>query len=96
MDSMALPMHLGQPLDFVGSGDKVNETTDLAPSSDVLFATELYNLLVSLEVTFPGSGKEITSILLEKATVGKIKKVKDYLKSKRKTSGTARKASVAG
>jgi hypothetical protein len=49
-----------------------------------------------LEVTFPGSGKEITSILLEKATVGKIKKVKDYLKSKRKTSGTARKASIAG
>lgn len=94
--STASPVDLGQPIDFVVSHDKVGETAVLAPSADVLFAKELCNLLVSLEAAYHGSGKEIGSILSEKATIGKIKKVKEYLKSKSKKSGVARKAPVAG
>jgi hypothetical protein len=77
-------MNLGQLIDFVVSCDKVNETAVFAPSADVLFANELCNLLVSLEAAYPGSCKEISSILSQKATFCKIKKVKEYLKSKSK------------
>jgi hypothetical protein len=75
---------LGQPIDFVVSCDKVNNTAVLVPSAGMLVANELRNLLVSLEAAYPGSCKEISSILSQKATFCKIKKVKEYLKSKSK------------
>jgi DNA-binding CsgD family transcriptional regulator len=37
-----------------------------------------------------GSSEEIASLLLDKATMGKIKKVKGYLRSIRKKRGAAR------
>jgi hypothetical protein len=61
-----------------------------------LFSKELCNLLVSLVAACPGSSKDIASLLSEKATMGKIKKVKDYLKSNRKESGAPWKPPVTG
>jgi hypothetical protein len=90
------PVDLGQSLDFVDFGGKVNKVTDLAPNSEALFAKELLNLLVRLEVAIPGSGKEIASLLSEKATMDKVKKVKEYLRSKSKINDAARKAPTAG
>jgi hypothetical protein len=89
-------MDLDQPLDFVDRVGRSNVAVALAPSSDALFAKELCNLLVSLEAASPGSGKEIASLLSEKATTGKIMKVKEYLKSISKKSGVLRKAPTAG
>jgi hypothetical protein len=87
---------LDQPFDFVDRVGRSNVAVALAPSSDALFAKELCNLLVSLEAASPGSGKEIASLLSEKATTGKIMKVKEYLKSISKKSGVLRKAPTAG
>jgi CO dehydrogenase/acetyl-CoA synthase alpha subunit len=58
----------------------------------VLFAKELCSLLINLEAAIPGSAKEIANILTDKASLGNIKKVKEYLRSKRKKCGVARKA----
>jgi hypothetical protein len=80
------------PFHFVARSVKVNKVDTLASSSDVLFTKELCSLLISLEAAIPGSAKEIASILTDKATMGKIKKVKEYLRSKRKMCGAARKA----
>jgi hypothetical protein len=63
--------------------------------SETLFAKELGSLLLSLETTIPGSSKEIVYLLSEKDTGCKIKKVKDYLRTKYKKNGATRKASVA-
>jgi hypothetical protein len=78
---------ISQPLDFVDHGVKVNEAGALAPNSEALFAEELYNLLVSLEVAIPGSGKEIARLLSEKVTMGAMKKVKEYRRHLSKKSG---------
>jgi hypothetical protein len=40
----------------------------LAPNSDALFAKELSDLLVSLEVAIPGYGMEIARVLVGKAS----------------------------
>jgi hypothetical protein len=63
--------------------------------SDALFAKELFDLLVSLEAASPGSAKEIACLLSEKPTGNKVKKMMEYLRSKRKKNGTTRKASTA-
>jgi hypothetical protein len=44
-----------------------------------------------LEADIPGSGKEIACLLSGKATEGKNKKAKEFLKSIRKNSGIIRK-----
>jgi hypothetical protein len=76
-----LPHHHGWilALDFDDLGGKVNEADVL--SSETLFAKELCDLLVNLEAAILGSSKEIASILIEKAMMGKVKKVKAYLSS---------------
>jgi hypothetical protein len=84
---------LSQPFDFVDLGRRVNEKDAL--SSVVLFAKELCDLLVSLEAAIPGCGKEIASILTEKATMGKVKKVKAYRHNKSMKSGATRMTFVA-
>jgi hypothetical protein len=48
-----------------------------------------------LEAAIPGSSKEITSLLSEKAMGDKIKRAKDYLRGKSKKSNATRKASIA-
>jgi hypothetical protein len=63
--------------------------------SDILFAKELSDLLVSLETVCLGSSEEIVCLLSEKDTGDKIKKVKDYLGSKCKKGDATRKASAA-
>jgi hypothetical protein len=83
---------LRRPLDFLDCDVKVNEAGALAPNSEALFAEELCNLLVSLEAAIPRSGKEIASLLMKKAIMGDIKKMKEYLKCKSKKSGAAKKA----
>jgi hypothetical protein len=84
---------LSQSLDFVDRGVKVNEAGALAPKFEAaLFAEELRSLLVSLEAAIPGSGKEIASLLTDKATMGGIKKVKEYLRRISKKSGASKKA----
>jgi hypothetical protein len=83
---------LSQPLDFVDLGGKVNEKDAL--SSEALFAKELCDLLVSLEAAIPGSSKEIASILTEKATMDKVKKVEAYLHSRSMKSGATMMTSV--
>jgi hypothetical protein len=60
----------------------------------VVFAKELFDLLVSLEAASPGSAKEIACLLSEKPTGNKVKKVMEYLRSKSKKNGTTRKASA--
>jgi hypothetical protein len=89
------PVELSQPLDFVDGGEKVNEAATLAPNSNALFAKELCDLLASLEVVSPGSGKAIACLLAEKATEDKIKNVKEYIRSVSKKSGVTRKISTA-
>jgi hypothetical protein len=63
--------------------------------SEALFAKDLCDLLVSLEAASPGYGKEIACLLLGKDTGDKVKKVKEYLRSKSKKSGAIRKVSAA-
>jgi hypothetical protein len=63
--------------------------------SEILFAMELSDLLVSLETAYPISNEEIVCLLSEKDTGDKIKKVKDYLGSKCRKGGATRKASAA-
>jgi hypothetical protein len=63
--------------------------------SEAVFAKELSDLLVTLEVAIPGSSKEIASLLSEKAAGDKIKRVKEYLRGKSKKSNATRKASAA-
>jgi hypothetical protein len=96
MAPTAPPVDLGKLVDFVDLDGKVNEAADLAPNSEALFVKELLSLLVRLEVAIPGSGKEIASLLSEKATMDKVKKVKEYLRSKSKINDAARKAPTAG
>jgi hypothetical protein len=48
---------------------------------------ELRDLVASLEAAIPGSSKEIACLLAEKTSGGKIQKVKEYLRNKRKKSG---------
>jgi hypothetical protein len=74
---------------------EVSEASALAPISEALFAKELCDLLASLEAARLGSSKKIACLLMEKAAEGKIKKVKEYLRSKSKKNGTARKAYAA-
>jgi hypothetical protein len=62
--------------------------------SEDLFEKELCDLLITLEAAIPGSSKEIASILSEKATGDKIKRVKEYLRGKSKKSNATRKAST--
>ena len=63
--------------------------------SEALFAKELCSLLASLEMASPGSGKEITYLLSRKDAGDKMKKVKEYLRSKINKRGTKIKASTA-
>jgi hypothetical protein len=94
MAPTAAPVDLGQSLDIVDLGGKLSDAA--APSSEALFAKELLNLLMRLEVAIPGSSKEIASLLSEKATMDKLKKVKEYLRSKSKINVAVRKAPAAG
>jgi hypothetical protein len=50
---------------------------------------------MSLETASSGSKKEIARLLLGEASWCKIKKVKEYLKSKSKKNGATRMASAA-
>ena len=79
--SMPPSMKPGQPL--------------VSVDSEALFAKELCGLLVSLEMAIPRSGKEIDRLLSGKDSGGRIKKVNEYLKSKIKKCGAARKMSAA-
>jgi hypothetical protein len=56
---------------------------------------ELCDLLASLEVASPGTGKAIASLLTGKPTRGDIKKLEKSLRSKGKKCGVFGKASVA-
>jgi hypothetical protein len=56
----------------------------LAPNSKALFRKELCDLLVSLEAANLGYGKDIACVLMGKASKGLIRKVKKYLRSRRK------------
>jgi hypothetical protein len=84
------------PVEASPCGDKVIEADVSAPNSDALFASELCDLLARLEAASPGSSKEIARLLEEKSSRGKIQKVKDYLRSKSKKNGAARKESAVG
>jgi hypothetical protein len=77
-------------------GDKVIESSALAPNSDALFARELGDLLARLEAASPGSSKEIARLLEDKSSRGKIQKVKEYLKSRSRKSGATRNKSAVG
>jgi hypothetical protein len=70
------------------------EAGALAPNYKALFAREPCEFLVSLEVTTPGSAKEISYLLTTKILRREIKKMKKYLKRKSKNSDTIRKESV--
>jgi hypothetical protein len=67
-------------------GDKFYEECALVSISEVLFARELSDPLIGLEMTSQGSRKER---LLASVTIGKIKNMKEYLRSEK--SGTTRK-----
>jgi hypothetical protein len=69
-----------------------NESLGLA-DSEALFAKELCDLLASLEAASPGSRKEIVRLLSENDSGVKIKKMKEFLRSKK--CGATRKASTA-
>lgn len=93
-------MHL--EVDSLGSLAVASSSPSLVPSqplgavdSEALFAKELCELLVTLEAASPGSGKDIACLLSGKDAGCKIKKVKEYLRSKSKKSGATRKASAA-
>jgi hypothetical protein len=77
-------------------GDKVIESSALAPNSDALFARDLGDLLARLEAASPGSSKEIARLLEDKSSRGKIQKVKEYLKSRSRKSGATRNESAVG
>ena len=72
---------------FVGSGGM------LAPNSEALFATELFDLLICLEATSPGYGKNIACVLAENASEDLIRKVEKSLKTV--TRGKRRKGGIA-
>jgi hypothetical protein len=89
-------------VDSLGSLVVASTPPSLEPSqslgfadSEVLFAKELRNLLVCLEVASPGSSKEIARLLSGKDSGDKIKKVKEYLISKSKKCGATRNTSTA-
>jgi hypothetical protein len=67
-------------------GDKVDDTSALALNSEAI-SRELRDLVAGLEAAIPGSSKEIACLLTEKTSGGKIQKVKEYLRNKRKKSG---------
>jgi hypothetical protein len=68
----------------VSLSDEIIKIGMLAPNSEVLFAKELSNLLISLEAASHGYGMEIACVLAEKASEDIIKKVEKSLRSKRK------------
>jgi hypothetical protein len=74
------PMSIGH---VVSLCDEASEACALTPSSEALLK-ELCDLLVILKAASPGSCKEIACLLTEKSTICKIKRVKEYLKSKTK------------
>jgi hypothetical protein len=74
--------------------DEVDGAGVLAPSSKALFAKEVFDLLVTLQMASPGAGMEIACLLTGKFTTGIIKKVNKPLRGKRKKSSIVRKASI--
>jgi hypothetical protein len=87
-----LPVVIGKT---VSLSDEVDDTSALTPSSEVLFAKLVFNLLVSLEIASPGAGVEIACLLTGKSTTGISKKMKKSLRSQSKKSGATKKASTA-
>jgi hypothetical protein len=85
------PMAIG-PL--VSLSDEVDGAGVLAPSSKALFAKEVFDLLVSLQMASPGAGVEIACLLTGKFTTGIIKKANKSLRGKRKKTSIVRKAST--
>ena len=79
----------------VSLSDEVNKVDVLAPNPEDLFAKELCDLLVSLEVACPGYGKEIACLLMENDSRDKIKKVEKSLWSKSKKNDATWKACAA-
>jgi hypothetical protein len=72
----------------------------LAQSSEALFGTELCGLLVSLEATIPGYGKEIACVLAEKSSEDIIRTVEKSLRKvtiwgRRRKKHVAKKSSEA-
>ncbi|KAK1603839.1 hypothetical protein QYE76_027512 [Lolium multiflorum] len=63
------------PVEASCCGDKVIESSALAPNSDALFARDLGDLLARLEAASPGSSKEIARLLEDKSSRGKIQKM---------------------
>jgi hypothetical protein len=98
LDALAVPMMSSSPLaercQLPTSMDCGGLDGALAPNSETLFTNELCGLLVRLETAYPGSSKEIACILSEKATGEKVKKVKEYLRSKSKKSAASSKVSA--
>jgi hypothetical protein len=98
-ESVPPPSMLHKEVDSFGSSEVAYATLSLEASqslvSEDLFAKELCDLLITLEAAIPGSSKEIASLLSEKATGDKIKRVKEYLRGKSKKSNATRKASAA-
>jgi hypothetical protein len=94
LDATSTHFHvaIGQP---VSLSDEVDDTGPLSPSSEVLFAKEVFDLLVSLEMASPGAGVEIACLLTRKSTTCICKKVKKSLRSKSKKSGATKKAYIA-
>ena len=93
-------MHL--EVDSLGSSAMTSMPQALEPQqplvfidTEVLFAKELCDLLVSLEAASPGYGKEIACLLSRKDPGSKVMKVKEFLRSKCRKSGASRKASAA-
>jgi hypothetical protein len=74
--------------------NEVNEARTFACNSKALSAREFCNLLINLKDSSLRSGKKIVS-LAEKTSRGKIQKVKEYLGSKGKKSGSTRKESMS-
>jgi hypothetical protein len=74
-------MAIGHVVSF---SDEIVDAGVLAPNSEALFAKELSDLLVSLEVTSPGYGMEIAFVLAGKASDNIIRKVEKSLRRKKK------------
>jgi hypothetical protein len=87
-----LPVVVGKT---VSLSDEVDDTSALTPSSEVLFAKVVFNLLVGLEIASPGAGMEIACLLTGKSMTSISKKVKKSLRSQSKKSGATKKASTA-
>jgi hypothetical protein len=72
-------------VDSLGSSAVASTPPCLEPSQSLDFVdSEICELLVSLEAAIPGSSKEVACLFSEKATEGKIKKVKKYQEHKEK------------